>query len=146
MRQQQPRIARNGRSVALALALAMLALALGGASGATGPADANAVPFGLHVVGNHLATLSGRPLRLLGVDRSGAEYMCVFKTDDTVFDGPTDAASIAAIKSWHTNAVRVPLNEDCWLNINGADQWLSGATYRHAIERYATRSTPPACT
>jgi hypothetical protein len=53
-----------------------------------------------------------------------------------VFDGPTNAASIQAIKSWHTNAVRVPLNEDCWLAINGADPNLSGAHYRHAIKRY----------
>ena len=36
-----------------------------------------------------------------------------------IFDGPVDDASIDAIKSWNMNAVRVPMNEHCWLNING---------------------------
>ena len=45
-------------------------------------------------------------------------------------DGPTDAASIAAMKAWHINAVRVPLNEDCWLGINGVKPQYGGAPYR----------------
>jgi hypothetical protein len=92
--------------------------------------------FGLKVAGNQLETLAGTPLRLLGVDRSGGEYMCVGRGDRTVFDGPTDAASIAAIAAWHTNAVRLPLNEDCWLGINGAEASLSGVHYRRAVERF----------
>jgi endoglucanase len=52
------------------------------------------------------------------------------------FDGPTDAASIAAIRSWNVNAVRVPLNEDCWLGINGVSAPYSGANYRAAIQSY----------
>jgi len=100
------------------------------------PARAAAAPFGIKVAGNHLTTLTGRPIRLLGVDRSGAEYECAWSSNTTVFDGPTNAASIQAIKSWHTNAVRVPLNEDCWLDINGPAPQISGAIYRHAVERY----------
>ncbi len=98
-------------------------------------------PFGLEVSGNHLTTLGGTTVRLLGVDRSGAEYECVNDGDTTVFDGPTGAKSIAAIKSWHTDAVRVPLNEDCWLGINGAAPALSGAAYRKAVETYVAALT-----
>jgi len=106
------------------------------ALGMSGPDAGAQAPFGLRVAGKALVTLAGAPLRLLGVDRSGAEYMCVGRGDRTVFDGPTDAASIAAIVAWHANAVRVPLNEDCWLGINGADPWLSGVHYRRAVRRF----------
>jgi hypothetical protein len=33
----------------------------------------------------------------------------------------------------------VPLNEDCWLGINGVDPAYGGATYRHAIRRFVRR-------
>jgi hypothetical protein len=38
--------------------------------------------------------------------------------------------------SWQVNAVRIPMNEDCWLGINGAPQAYSGAAYRNAIAGY----------
>jgi hypothetical protein len=38
--------------------------------------------------------------------------------------------------SWHINAVRVPLNEDCWLGINGVNPAYSGSSYQDAIMRY----------
>ena len=37
----------------------------------------------------------------------------------TDFDGPVDQATVSAMVAWGTNIVRVPLNEDCWLGING---------------------------
>jgi len=79
------------------------------------------------VRGNHLVDRAGKAVRLLGVDRSGTEYECMYS--DTIFDGPSDAASVKAIASWHVNAVRVPLNEDCWLGINGAFKGASGPAY-----------------
>jgi endoglucanase len=90
----------------------------------------------LRVVGNHLVDGTGSVVRLLGVDRSGAEYECMYSSQ--VFDGPTNAASVAAIAAWHTNSVRVPLNEDCWLGINGAYRGASGLAYRQAIEGYVS--------
>jgi hypothetical protein len=75
-----------------------------------------ASPLAVHVQNNRLVDASGNVLRLLGINRSGSEYMCVGGW--SVFDGPVDSTAIAAIKAWHVNAVRVPLNEDCWLNIN----------------------------
>jgi hypothetical protein len=89
---------------------------------------------GLHVVGNQVANSSGQTLRLLGVNRSGTEYACIQGWG--IFDGPNDANSVAAIVAWHTNAVRVPLNEDCWLGINGANANYSGANYQQAIISY----------
>ena len=89
----------------------------------------------IHVQGNQLVNSAGTPVTLHGGDRSGSEYMCVQGTGD-VFDGPSDAASVAAMASWDINAVRVPLNEDCWLGINGASP--AGATYQTAIENYVS--------
>ena len=89
---------------------------------------------GLHVSGNQLLNGSGQPLVLHGVDRSGSEYACI--QGFGFFDGPSDAASVQAIAAWHTNAVRVPLNEDCWLGINGAPAAYSGAAYQTAIAHY----------
>ena len=37
---------------------------------------------------------------------------------------------------WNVNAVRLMLNEDCWLGINGAPAKYSGAIYRKAIVDY----------
>jgi hypothetical protein len=71
---------------------------------------------------------------LHGVDRSGAEYACIEGWG--IFDGPSDLASVQAIASWHTNAVRVPLNEDCWLNINGVNSAYAGSNYQNAIVKY----------
>ncbi len=41
-----------------------------------------------------------------------------------------------AIKSWNVNAVRVPLNEDCWLNINGINHTYAGDNYKAKIKEY----------
>lgn len=89
---------------------------------------------GLHVVGNQIVNGSGQTVRLLGVDRSGTEYACIQGWG--IFDGPNDATSVQAMVSWHINAVRVPLNEDCWLNINGVNSAYGGANYQNAIINY----------
>ncbi|WP_284749415.1 cellulase family glycosylhydrolase [Amycolatopsis sp. RTGN1] len=88
----------------------------------------------LHVSGNRLADTAGTPVTLRGVNRSGGEFACV--QGNGLFDGPMDAASVAAIKSWHANVVRVPFNEDCWLGLSNVDPRYAGATYRAAIKSY----------
>jgi len=67
---------------------------------------------------------------------SGPEYACIQGWG--IFDGPNDAASVQAMVAWRANAVRVPLNEDCWLNINGSPAAYSGATYQQAIKSYVS--------
>jgi hypothetical protein len=91
----------------------------------------------VRVAGNRLVDAQGQAVRLLGVDRSGAEYACVQRLG--IFAGPTDAQAIAAMTSWRIDAVRLPLNEDCWLGINGVPARFSGARYRDAIRAYVER-------
>lgn len=86
---------------------------------------------------NHLVDGHGRPIRALGVSRSGSEYGCINHLG--IFAGPTDRRAIAAMVAWRINAVRVPLNEHCWLGINGAPPRYSGAPYRTAISAYVAR-------
>ncbi|HEX5469795.1 MAG TPA: cellulase family glycosylhydrolase [Gaiellaceae bacterium] len=95
------------------------------------PAEA---PKGLHVSGNRLLDASGDVVHLRGVNRSGTEYACMQGWG--IFDGPNDAASVRAMASWHVNFVRVPLNEDCWLGINGVKKRYAGPVYRSAIVDY----------
>jgi endoglucanase len=89
---------------------------------------------GLHVDGNHLLNGAGHPVRLHGVNRSGTEYACIQGWG--IFDGPSSAASVKAIRSWHANIVRIPLNEDCWLGINGVHAAYAGQNYIKAIVSY----------
>ena len=90
------------------------------------------------VRGNHLIDRNGKVLRLTGVNRSGAEYACAEGWG--IWDGPTDTnAAIKAMTGWHVNAVRIPLNEDCWLGINGVKPAYSGSNYRSAIGNYVAR-------
>lgn len=91
----------------------------------------------LVVSGNHLVNGAGKTVRLLGVNRSGLEYACVQGWGFS--DGPTDAASIAAMKTWGVDAVRVPLNESCWLGINGVKPQYGGAAYRAYVVAFVRR-------
>ncbi len=88
----------------------------------------------LHVSRNLLLNSANQPVRLIGADRSGTEYMCI--NHYGIFDGPHGQASIDAMLAWHINAVRVPLNEDCWLNVNMAGSPYGGAVYQQAVEQY----------
>src|SRR2546427_10027794 len=83
---------------------------------------------------SRLVDSAGRPIRLRGVNRSGTEYACAQGWG--MFDGPSDSASVQAIASWKGNVVRVPLNETCWLGINGVASAYSGDNYRRAIAAY----------
>lgn len=131
-----------GWRVMAALAAVTLAAACTGGNegGATGTpaAPAAAGGFSVRVDGNRLVDGSGAPVRLLGVNRAGTEYMCTGGGGGP-FDGPADAASIEAIRSWKANAVRVPLNESCWLGINGLPSaGYDAAAYRQAVVDHVT--------
>jgi hypothetical protein len=91
-------------------------------------------PTGFRVVGNEIHDSAGERVFLRGVNRSGSEYRCI--QGHGFFDGPDDEASVQAMAGWNINAVRVPLNETCWLAINDAPEELSGCHYKQAIKRY----------
>ncbi|MBO2448841.1 cellulase family glycosylhydrolase [Actinomadura barringtoniae] len=94
----------------------------------TGPAPA------LKVSGNKLVDAGGKTVTLRGVNRSGGEFACV--QGNGFWDGPMDAASITAIKSWKVNAVRVPLNSDCWLGLSNVPAAYRGTAYQNAVRAY----------
>ena len=68
---------------------------------------------------------------------SGTEYACIQGWG--IFDGPSDAAMIDAIASWHSNVVHIGLNEDCILGINGVPAQYAGANYMNAITGFVNR-------
>jgi hypothetical protein len=133
----------------LSAALVVTALSLTAAACAAGPsgsdpslsaaavstAPSTGAPAA-RVVGNKLVDGAGNDIRLHGVNRSGTEYACAQGWG--IFDGPNDEASVAAMASWHINAVRLPLNEACWLGLKGTNPTVAGANYRKAIESYIT--------
>src|SRR5580765_5032834 len=107
---------RCGVAVVLSVGLGLLAAPSGLAVNPV--RDASAIgPNVVHVEGNHLVDGDGDVVLLVGLNRSGSEYACAQGWG--IFDGPVDGPSIAAMKTWKPQIVRVPLNEDCWLGING---------------------------
>jgi len=93
----------------------------------------------LRVVGDRIVGRDGVAVQLDGVSRSGTEYACV--GGHSIFVGPVDGASIQAMAAWHVDVVRLPLNEDCWLGVNGAPAATSGEAYRAAIVDYVNQLT-----
>jgi endoglucanase len=96
----------------------------------TGGTGGGAAPA-LHVSGNHIVTAAGKTYRLLGVNRSSAEFACV--QGKGMWDATPDQASVDAMKTWNIHVVRIPINEQCWLGTNGSP---SGATYQQNIKDY----------
>jgi endoglucanase len=129
----------SGPSAAtLGIALAILVFVLGHASG-----RADQTPLSISISGNHFVNGSGQTIRLLGVDHASSEYACV---DGFGYnDGHEDDADAVAVASWNADAVRIPLNEDCWLGINGQPnngedpgETLTASGYRQAVEAYVS--------
>jgi len=110
----------------------------GGGGSDGGTSDGGTVLGALHASGNRLLDTSGNTVQLRGVSRAGTEYSCI--QGNGIFDGPSDNASLEAIRSWHANAIRIPLNEDCWLAINGVAAAYAGDNYQAAILDYVDRA------
>jgi len=95
---------------------------------------AGSILSGLHVKGNKIVNHLGQQVILRGINRSGTEYMCI--NGNGIFDGHSDNASVQAIKNWGINEVNIPINEDCWLGINGVPFAIGGINYQQAIINY----------
>ena len=94
----------------------------------------------LHVQGNKILNAQGQNVILHGVNRSGFEQGC--SSYNTMFgEGPLDQAAVDAIKSWRSNVVRVTLNEDCWLGINGVPAAFAGTNYQTAVKNWVNLLT-----
>jgi hypothetical protein len=140
--------ARGGASSASGGATSGGSSAFGGTSGDVGSGGSKSncslprfvtkpVLRGLHVVGSELQDADGNVVRLRGVNRAGSEYACI--EGKGFFDGPTDDTAIAAMLTWNVNAVRIPLNEACWLSINIANPRFTGDAYKSAIKTLVSR-------
>ena len=92
----------------------------------------------IRVQGNKIVDANGQVVRLRGFNHSGTEYSCTEGWG--VFDGPhamvMPRTIVKAMASWGGNTVRVPLNEQCWLGINGIDPRVGGENYQKAISEY----------
>ncbi|EGG22444.1 galactose-binding domain-containing protein [Cavenderia fasciculata] len=89
---------------------------------------------GLHVEGKFIKNGKGEVIQLRGANRPGTEYCCV--QYGKIFDGPSDMDHLKEMVNWNINAVRVPLNEDCWLGLHAKESDHFGAAYRKAITQY----------
>jgi hypothetical protein len=122
------RLIRAALAAALGLVMAPPAL----------PAVAKAVtatPPTLSVKARQIVDGSGNPIQLRGVNRAVFESRCTYDSSG-VADGPVDQTSVNAIVAWKADVVRVTLNEDCWLGINGFPQGGNTAGYRAAVVSY----------
>jgi endoglucanase len=90
----------------------------------------------VRVSGNELIDSGGQAIQLLGVDASGTEDACVGGEEGGLSWVPLTSTESGEIASWGADAVRVPLNEDCWLGINGVSASDSGLAYQTAIEKW----------
>jgi len=89
----------------------------------------------LRVEDHRLVNGAGAPVQLRGVNRAVFESRCTY--DNTGFaDGPVDQASVDAMLAWKIDVVRVTLNEDCWLGVNGLPIGGDAAGYRNAVRDY----------
>ncbi|MFF3166841.1 cellulose binding domain-containing protein [Streptomyces sp. NPDC003273] len=103
----------------------------------TDPPPSDGTAPDLHVSGGKLVDAAGRTRRLLGVNRSGGEFMCV--QGYGIWDGPVDDAAIKAIADWKANAVRIPLNEECWLGLSNVKPEYGGTNYINAVKDLVAR-------
>lgn len=125
------------RGIAASAAAVLIVLFAASGSSTGLPDPQGHPPAVVHVDGSHLVNAHGDVVQLVGLNRSGSEYACAQGWG--IFDGPVGAPSIEAMTTWHPQIVRLPLNEDCWLGINGVDSQYGGSAYRAAIKIFVGR-------
>jgi endoglucanase len=91
-------------------------------------------PLSIAISGNHFVNGAGATVRLLGVNAPSTEYAC--EQGWGYASQPLTVATADAIAAWRADAVRVPLNEDCWLGVNGEPKFGTAAGYQHTIETW----------
>jgi hypothetical protein len=110
-------------------------------AGLAAPSSAPAAAPQLQVVGNRLIdAATGQQFVPRGVNWPSFEYACFYgyAYSQTEADGSVspNAEGAAVIASWHANTVRIPLNEACWLGVDGQPSFGSAAGYRSAVKQW----------
>lgn len=90
----------------------------------------------LRVQGRRLVNGAGQAVQLRGVNRAIFESRCAYDGGRNYADGPAGQASVTAMRSWKIDVVRVTVNEDCWLGINGLPLSGDAAGYRKEVIDY----------
>jgi len=89
------------------------------------------------VSGNHLVdSRTGATWTPHGVNWPSFEYACQQGWAESA-DGATPAAA-AAMVSWGITAVRIPLNQDCWLGVDHAPAFGTAASYQAALSSWVS--------
>ena len=106
----------------------------GGGQEAGSVYEGGSAGLAIRVSGNQLVDAKNTPIVLRGADVSGTEFVCAQNyTADPYGGAPLgSAATFQAMRAWNINVIRLPLNEDCWLDINGVQ--IGGQAYTSAIE------------
>jgi hypothetical protein len=141
--------------VAGAFVCAFTMVASGTSTGAELPHDRAARPeaarsahkaLPIHVARHRFVNSRGQTVRLLGFNNSGAEYACmegwgIFDLDDGT-NTKARVSDVVAMTKWSgANAVRLQLNEQCWLGIGGVKPRYGGTNYRRAVADYVRKLT-----
>jgi endoglucanase len=132
------------------LAFSVMGSFIGGAAAQeTSAGSSGAGGLVVRVSGNHLVDGSGKLLQLRGVDTSGLEFYPILNTGDSEYWGG-QRPDLKAIKAWHANAIRVPLNEQSYL-AQTCFQMLNGklvgqksdplAKYRSVVKEVVDQAT-----
>jgi endoglucanase len=82
------------------------------ASASFAVSGARMVPGGFAVVGNKVISASCQDTRFVGIARPFLESW--HNGDDRLIDPQLSRADFQGIRSWHSNVVRIPINESFW--------------------------------
>jgi endoglucanase len=107
-------------------------------------ASASAAAPKLVVKGRHLVDVrSGKTFVPRGVNWPSFEYACYYgygysDAADPKTTHPTSSQA-RLIARWHANTVRVPLNEACWLGVDGQPAFGDVDGYRAAVRSWVAK-------
>ncbi len=122
----------------------------------SGSCSAPSGTFTIAICGNKFVNQSGQTVVLRGANTEGTQYDCAqsgagFYDDTTITPGAGGnpgnyTTEVNALKVWGINVVRVNLNEECWLGINGVPSTTSatvgtvpaGDSYDTKVNAYMT--------
>jgi hypothetical protein len=98
--------------------------------------DASTSALSVSVSGNRLIDVQGNELQLRGVNVSGLEGVAIQGWSPSNPWGNqtgTPTPDWSTIKTWGTNAVRLPLNEASWLGLSCIDEGGFGSTVTNGV-------------
>jgi endoglucanase len=96
---------------------------------------------GLHRDGNQIKNENNEVIRIRGLNKSGTDYACYNVNNGGYGFADTTASlvqsTLTAMATWKSNAVRIPINPDCWLGTHASlKPEYSGTNYQNAINNW----------